>query len=121
MTGPVYLDYNATTPLAPEVVSAISTSLQSQWGNPSSGYRTGQLAANAVKVAREQVANMVGASSDEITFTSSGTESNHLAIWSALANYRKSLKDGGMTKACPPSGNVCHPTSQSIPHLGIKK
>ena len=77
--GPVYLDYNATTPLAPQVEAAIRDSL-GLWGNPSSGYGTGARAREAVREARERLAEMLGAEADEITFTSGGTESNHLAI-----------------------------------------
>jgi len=85
----VYLDYNATTPLAPEVVNGISSSLSSLWGNPSSGYATGRRAAKAVDVARCQVARMIGATADQITFTSGGTESNTHAIQSALASFKR--------------------------------
>jgi len=113
--SPVYLDYNATTPLAPEVVTAISGSLALLWGNPSSGYRSGQLAAEAVKQGRREVAEMVGASVEEITFTSGGTEANHLAIWSALANFRHCLVTS--SHPCPPSGPVCHRITNNLPHI----
>jgi len=111
----VYLDYNATTPLAPEVITAISSSLSSLWGNPSSGYRSGRVAAEAVKEGRRKVAEMIGASPEEITFTSGGTESNHLAIWSALASYRHSVVTS--SPHCPPSGPVCHPVTSHLPHI----
>ena len=115
--APVYLDHNATTPLAPEVIEAISSSLQ-PCGNPSSPYSTGKVAAHAVDNARVNVADMLGAKSkDEITFTSGGTESNHLAIWSALALYklRTKVKDD----KCPGGGSkpTCHPSSQGLPHI----
>ena len=113
--APVYLDHNATTPLAPEVMEAISSSLK-LWGNPSSPYSTGKLASQAVNDARIKVANMLGASKDEITFTSGGTESNHLAIWSALALYRSrsKIKD----EKCPGGSKpICHPSSQGLPHI----
>eukprot|EP00092_Neocalanus_flemingeri_P023294 GFUD01025258.1.p1 GENE.GFUD01025258.1~~GFUD01025258.1.p1 ORF type:complete len:430 (+),score=137.91 GFUD01025258.1:171-1460(+) len=117
--SPVYLDYNATTPLAPEVITAISSSLATQWGNPSSGYQSGKVAAEAVKEGRRKVAEMIGASSEEITFTSGGTESNHLAIWSALASYRDCLTKHVVTSRppCPPSGPTCHPVTSNIPHI----
>ena len=60
---PVYLDYNATTPLAPEVVEAVTSALAA-WGNPSSGYQTGREARARVEAARAQVAEMVGAPAD---------------------------------------------------------
>jgi len=113
-SSPVYLDYNATTPLAPEVVHAITSSLVTHWGNPSSGYSSGQVAADAIKEARGKVANMIGASAKEITFTSSGTESNHLAIWSALANYRHCRAS---SPPCPPLGPACHPVTSNLPHI----
>ncbi|XP_023335092.1 selenocysteine lyase isoform X2 [Eurytemora carolleeae] len=88
---PVYLDYNATTPLAPEVRSAIVDSLDN-WGNPSSAHYLGVQAKKAIEKARGQVASMIGAKSSEITFTSGGTESNHLAIWTAIHHFRERSK-----------------------------
>jgi len=114
--GPVYLDYNATTPLAKEVVESITSSLSQHWGNPSSGYTTGQVARQAVREARQRVARMIGASAEQITFTSGGTEANHLAIWSALANYRACLANTAPSP-CPPSGPACHPSTSHLPHI----
>ena len=112
---PVYLDYNATTPLAPEVVEAVTRSL-SLWGNPSSGYVTGQEARRCVKEARSHVARMIGAKEDqEITFTSGGTEANHLAIWSAVASYLDTASEAA--SSCPSSSRPCHPESSSLPHI----
>ena len=111
---PVYLDYNATTPLAPEVETAIRESL-GLWGNPSSGYRTGSAAREAVTEARQRVAEMIGAEASEVTFTSGGTESNHLAIWSALASYRSSLRTE-VTSDCPGGSDpACHNSSTGRP------
>ena len=113
---PIYLDYNATTPLAPEVETAIRESL-GLWGNPSSGYRTGSAAREAVTEARQRVAEMIGAEASEVTFTSGGTESNHLAIWSALASYRSSLRTE-LSSDCPGgSGPACHNSSTGRPHV----
>jgi len=119
--SPVYLDYNATTPLAPEVTSSISESLH-VWGNPSSGYRTGHVAKTVVEEARSKVANMIGSSPDEVTFTSGGTEANHLAIWTALAHYRTSLDNNSQEElsTCPQlrsSTSPCHPSSTNVPHI----
>lgn len=77
---PIYLDYNATTPVLPEVVEAMLPYLTMEYGNPSSGYWFGQQARRAVEQARAQVASLLGASPEEIVFTSGGTESNNLAI-----------------------------------------
>jgi cysteine desulfurase len=82
-----YLDNNATTRIAPEVLEAMDPFLREFWGNPSSIYRFGKQAAKAVERAREQVAALVRAEPREITFTSGGTESNNAAIHSALASH----------------------------------
>mgnify|MGYP003482035458 CR=1 FL=1 len=79
-TDPIYLDYNATTPVLPEVVDAMLPYLRDHFGNPSSGHVYGQRARQAVARAREQVAALVGCEPDEVIFTSGGTEANNLAI-----------------------------------------
>ncbi len=88
MNGPsemIYLDNNATTPVAPECVDAMLACLRDIWGNPSSKHRLGGEAKQQVGEARTQVADMLGATSPEIVFTSSGTESTHAAILGVLA------------------------------------
>ncbi|HLL00186.1 MAG TPA: cysteine desulfurase family protein [Myxococcaceae bacterium] len=77
---PIYLDYNATTPVAPEVLEAMLPYLREQFGNPSSTHPYGRRARQAVERAREQVAALVGARPEELYFTGSGTEANNLAI-----------------------------------------
>ncbi len=77
---PIYLDHNATTPVAPEVREAMLPCLGELFGNPSSGYRAGREAREAVERAREQVAALVGGRPEEIVFTSGGTEANNLAL-----------------------------------------
>jgi cysteine desulfurase len=77
---PLYLDYNATTPLLPEVVDAMLPYLREYFGNPSSDHAVGHRARAAVEDSRQQVAALLGCSSDEIVFTSGGTEANNLAI-----------------------------------------
>ncbi len=77
---PIYLDHNATTPVAPEVREAMLPCLGALFGNPSSGYRAGREAREAVERAREQVAALVGGRPEEIVFTSGGTEANNLAL-----------------------------------------
>lgn len=86
---PVYLDYNATTPVAEEVVEAMLPFLQRHYGNPSSNHPLGRAAAEAIEDARMHVAAAIGADREEIFFTSGGTESNNLAILGSL------LGDGG--------------------------
>ncbi|MBI4486357.1 MAG: aminotransferase class V-fold PLP-dependent enzyme, partial [Acidobacteria bacterium] len=77
---PIYLDHNATTPLLPEVVDSMLPYLREHFGNPSSGHLFGRRARDGVARAREQVAELLGCSPDEIVFTSGGTEANNLAI-----------------------------------------
>src|SRR5262245_11472455 len=77
---PIYLDHNATTPLAPEVVEAMLPYLREHFGNPSSGHQYGTRAREAVERARGEVSELFGATPDEIVFTSGGTEANNLAI-----------------------------------------
>lgn len=81
----IYLDNNATTRAAPEVLEAMRPWLDESYGNPSAGYRFGREARKAVEQARGQVAALLGAEAEEIVFTSGGTESNNAAIRSALA------------------------------------
>lgn len=78
--GPIYLDYNATTPVDPRVVEAMFPYLSLHFGNPSSTHRYGIETKRAVGTAREQVASLLGCSSAEITFTGGGSESDNLAI-----------------------------------------
>ncbi|GAB4473841.1 MAG: cysteine desulfurase family protein [Anaerolineae bacterium] len=77
---PIYLDYNATTPLAPEVIEAMLPYLREHFGNPSSTHPYGQMPREAVRRAREQVAALIGGQPEEVIFTSGGTESNNMVI-----------------------------------------
>ena len=76
----IYLDYNATTPIAPEVLDAMLPYLTQQYANPSSDHLLGHRAHEAVEESSEQVASLIGAAPEEIVFTSGGTESNNLAV-----------------------------------------
>jgi len=80
MRLPVYLDYNATTPVAAEVADAIEPLLREQFGNPSSSHSYGGEAPEAVERARAQVAALIGAQPSEILFTGCATEANNLAV-----------------------------------------
>lgn len=80
----IYLDNNATTRVAPEVMEAMTPFLTEYYGNPSSMHNFGGLVGDHVKKARLQVAQLLGAEPEEITFTSCGTESDSSAILSAL-------------------------------------
>lgn len=75
-----YLDNNATTPLAPEVVATIRDAAEHLYANPSSVHRLGQQVRQKLELARQNVAQLLGAEPREITFTSGGTEANNLAL-----------------------------------------
>lgn len=76
----IYLDYNASTPIAPEVREAMLPYLAEGYGNPSSDHWAGKPARDAVEQARGQMADVLGCTSDEVVFTSGGTESNNHAL-----------------------------------------
>lgn len=80
MSAPIYLDFNATTPVDPEVLEAMLPWLREQHGNPSSTHEYGRRAADAVATARAQVAHLIGAQPREIVFTGCATEANNLAL-----------------------------------------
>ena len=77
---PIYLDYNATTPLDPAVVDAMLPYLREHFGNPSSAHAYGKTTHDAVEQARGKVAVLLGAGADEIVFTGGGTEASNQAI-----------------------------------------
>src|SRR5215813_1266937 len=81
---PIYLDFNATTPIAPEVAAAINQALLEPFGNPSSEHWAGLPARQAVEKARAQIAAFLHCSSDEVVFTSGGSESNNHALKGAF-------------------------------------
>jgi cysteine desulfurase len=105
---PVYLDYNATTPIDPEVGKEMLPYIQSSFGNPSSSYSIGRINRDAIDIARNRVANSINAKPDEIIFTSGGTESNNHAIRGAVfANKEKgkhiitsSVEHPAVTEVC---------------------
>ncbi|GBC61943.1 cysteine desulfurase NifS [Desulfonema ishimotonii] len=80
----IYLDNNATTAVAPEVVDAMLPCLREFYGNPSSMYGPARQVAHRLEEARARVADLLGVSPAEIIFTSCGTESDSTAIWAAL-------------------------------------
>jgi len=91
MNAPVYLDYNATTPVDPQVADAIDPYLHQHFGNPSSTHVYGRNAHQAVDRARAQVAKLIGAQVEEIVFTGCATEANNLAI----RGVARALRDKG--------------------------
>jgi cysteine desulfurase len=102
---PVYLDYNATTPIDPAVLNAMLPFLGDEFGNPSSAHALGRRARDALETARAEVASLVGALPDEILFTSGGTEANNIAIRGTIAASR--------TRAAVVTTAVEHPATEA--------
>ena len=93
MTDHIYLDNAASTPVADEVIAEMLPYMKQQYGNPSSIHKFGRETARGIQLARKRVAEMVGASPREITFTSGGTEADNLALkGTALRVNRKAPK-----------------------------
>lgn len=101
---PVYLDYNATTPIDPRVAAAMLPFIQEHFGNPSSSHAYGLMPRRAVQKAREQVAAVLGAGTGEIVFTSGGSEANNHAI-------------KGMARASRNKGN--HIITSTVEHPAV--
>ena len=80
MSQPIYLDFNASTPVAPEVLKVMIAILRDVHGNALSAHAYGVAARNVVEAARAEIAAAIGAEADEIVLTSGGTESNNAAI-----------------------------------------
>jgi cysteine desulfurase len=102
----VYLDHCATTPLHPDVLTAMLPFLRDSFGNPSSIHALGRKAREAVEEARGRVAALIGANASEIVFTSGGTEANNIAIQ-------------GVARARKDRGN--HIVTSSIEHHAVLK
>lgn len=88
MMKPIYLDYNATTPVDPQVLQAMMPYFKERFGNPSSSHVYGQEARRAVEKARKQLASLLKCNPDEIIFTSGGTESNNLVLFGVTYELR---------------------------------
>ncbi|MFA9370298.1 MAG: cysteine desulfurase family protein [Labilibaculum antarcticum] len=105
---PIYLDYNATTPIAPEVADAMFPYLKGFFGNPSSSHFYGRQSKEAVDKARKQVALLLNCEAGELIFTSGGSESNNYALKGyAFANQDKgkhiitsSIEHPAITEVC---------------------
>jgi cysteine desulfurase len=92
MQKPVYLDYNATTPIDEEVANEMIPYIHDFFGNPSSSYSIGRINKESVDNARNQVASLINAKPEEIIFTSGGTESNNHAIMGTVLVYKEKGK-----------------------------
>jgi len=100
----IYFDSNATTRVAPEVLQAMLPYLTEWWGNPSSPYKLGRMLVKPIEAAREELAALIGADSEEIIFTSCGTESINTAITSSL--YSQPTKRHVVTTAVEHSATM---------------
>lgn len=98
ISSPIYLDYNATTPVDPAVVDAMLPYLREHFGNPSSDHAYGYVAHAALEQARERVAALLGAGPGEIVFTGGGSEANNLAL-NGLAEALRERGDHIITTA----------------------
>src|SRR4030095_11480017 len=101
----VYFDYNATTPVSPDVLDAVVAMTRDQFGNPSSVHHFGQRAKAALDEARAAVAALINADPSEVVFTSGGTESDNFAI-------------RGVAEALEPTGRR-HLIASAIEHEAV--
>jgi cysteine desulfurase len=106
-TDLIYLDFNATTPILPEVLEVMLPYLRDDFGNPSSDHPKGTRARDGVEAARCQVASLIGASSAEIIFTSCATESSNLAIRGVAAGRSQAGRIVTSTIEHPASSQPC--------------
>jgi cysteine desulfurase len=88
--GPIYLDYNATTPVDPRVAETALPYLTTYFGNPSSGHAYAEQPSRALAKARQQLAGLIGAQTADIVFTAGGSEADSLAIRGAALAYDRS-------------------------------
>jgi len=87
---PIYLDYNASTPIEPDVIAEMEPYLRDRFGNPSSSHIYGCQAKEGIEEARSQMAELINGKAIEVVFTSGGTESNNIALCgTAFANRKK--------------------------------
>ena len=127
----LYFDHSATTPLRSEVKELMRSINENNYGNPSSIYSLGQKARIIIETSRKQVADAIGASSEQILFTSSGTESNNQVLWTlifsikkhvitseiehpSVLNVLKQLKEFGVTSTIIPVDHTCRVTPENI-------
>src|ERR671924_2094983 len=80
MMPPIYLDYNATTPVDPAVAEAMQPYITVRYGNPSSAHVYGRTAREAVEGARRQVADLLGCTPEEVIFTGGGSETKKIVL-----------------------------------------
>ncbi|XP_069864377.1 selenocysteine lyase [Dipodomys merriami] len=118
----VYMDYNATTPLEPQVMQAVTEAMQEAWGNPSSPYPAGRKAKDIINGAREALARMIGGKSQDLIFTSGGTESNNLVIQSVVRHFHECQASRGdlAEQPGPAEGAKPHVVTCTVEHDSIR-
>ncbi|XP_056102277.1 selenocysteine lyase [Rhinichthys klamathensis goyatoka] len=119
----IYMDYNATTPVDPEVIKVVTDALTDAWGNPSSNYLPGLNARDIIYHSRDTIARMVGGKAADIIFTSGGTEANNLVFHTAVEHFRKSKTsaEGGMnSQQLNGRGSLPHIIISNVEHDSIK-
>ena len=125
---PIYLDYNATTPIDPQVAEAMLPFVHQHYGNPSSSHPLGVIAHAAVEEARDRIAKMLGCQPQEGVFTSGGTEANNYAIkgvagaYSAKGNHiiTSSIEHPAVEEVCRYlEGQGCIITYLPVDGLGV--
>ena len=116
---PIYLDYNATTPIDPAVVEAMLPYLRERFGNPSSAHEHGVRARAAVERSRSEVARLIGAEPDEIVFTSGGTEATNHAIKGAA--FAAPDRAGQQVVISAVEHSATEATARFVGRLGFKR
>ncbi|KAL2090419.1 hypothetical protein ACEWY4_015107 [Coilia grayii] len=111
----IYMDYNATTPMDPEVVEAVTVAMREAWGNPSSSYLPAVKARDIINQARESISRMVGGKPEDIIFTSGGTEANNLVLHTAVTHFWQSRVAAGREEL----NSTHHNDTAALPHLII--
>lgn len=109
----VNMDFNSTTPLDSEVINVVKEGCINFWMNPSSSYETGLEVKKVIEASRNHVSKMINCRSDEIIFTSGGTETNNWVIYSSVNEFNKSKID--LNSQCRP-----HIISTNIEHDSIR-
>jgi cysteine desulfurase len=115
----IYLDNAASTPVADEVIEEMLPYMKKHYGNPSSIHKFGRETTRAIQLARKRVAELINASTREITFTSGGTEADNLAIKGAAIQARNSGKGNGIIASSIEHDAVLEPC-KDLEHMGFK-
>lgn len=115
--GMIYLDYNATTPLAAEALGAMQPYLREHYGNPSSIHGAGRVARAAIDDARDRMAGLLGARAHEIIFTGGGTESDNLAV----LGLARALAGAGRGRHVMTAATEHHAVLRAMEHLEARE